>query len=52
MKLIHIALGILLVILVVSVHDLLADPYYHKERVNFWTWCKRELTELKEGEKA
>jgi hypothetical protein len=43
--------GLLLFLFVLSVFDLLVDPYFHRERVNFWTWLKRELIEEVEGEK-
>jgi len=38
--------GLVLVLLVLSVHDLLQDPYFHREKVNFWVWAKREINEL------
>ena len=28
------------------------DPYYHKEKVNFWTFLYREGLELVKGEKT
>jgi hypothetical protein len=37
--------GLVLVLLVLSVFDLLNDPYFHREKVNFWTWAKREIWE-------
>jgi hypothetical protein len=41
----EIIVGFVLVLLVLSVFDLLKDPYYHREKVNFWVWAKRELNE-------
>jgi len=41
-----IIVGLVLVLLVLSVFDLLDDPYFHREKVNFWVWAKRELNEL------
>ena len=38
------------VLVVVSFIPILPDPYYHKERVNFWVWCWREIDELLHGE--
>lgn len=52
MRLVDVVFGVLLALLVISAHDFLKDPYYHKEVVNFWTWAKREITELKGGEKS
>lgn len=31
---------------------LLKEPYYHRRKVCFWIWLKRELIELFKGEKA
>lgn len=44
-------LGCFLALLVVSVLPLFEDPYIHRNKVDFWLWLKRELVELKEGEK-
>jgi len=41
-----IIVGFILALLVLSVLDLMQDPYYHREKVNFWVWLKRELNEL------
>lgn len=38
-------------LLVLSVFPVWSEPYYHKYRVNFWTWAHREIIELFEGEK-
>jgi len=38
--------GLVLVLLVLFTHDCLDDPYFHREKVNFWTWAKREINEL------
>jgi len=27
------------------------DPFYHIEKVNFWTWLGREIEELRTGER-
>ena len=27
------------------------DPFYHEEKVDFWTWLGREIWELRFGEK-
>jgi hypothetical protein len=34
-----------------SLQPIFPDPYYHKEKVNFWTWAYREIDELLHGEK-
>jgi len=41
----EIFVGFCLVLLVLSVFDLFSDPYFHRERVNFWVWAKREIIE-------
>jgi hypothetical protein len=41
----EIFVGFCLVLLVLSVFDLLPDPYYHRSKVNFWVWAKREIIE-------
>jgi len=27
------------------------DPYYHREKVDFWTWLGREINESRTGER-
>ena len=51
MKVKDVAIAFFLVLLVVSILPLFEDPYFHRSKVDFWTWLKRELVELKEGEK-
>lgn len=39
-------------LLLVSVFlPVFSDPFYHEEKVDFWTWVGRELYELVYGEK-
>lgn len=47
--LIVLAVGLLIVgILSLSIFS---DPYYHKEKVSFWTWLQREIDEELHGER-
>jgi hypothetical protein len=41
----NIIILIIFCLLALSVLDLLPDPYYHRSKVNFWTWAKREIIE-------
>lgn len=36
---------ILLGLIVLSCLPLFKDPYYHRERINFWQWAHREIVE-------
>ena len=40
-----------LTLLLASLLPVLPDPFYHQERVSFWTWLGREILELRYGEK-
>ena len=44
-------MALLLVFCVVSVLPLFRDPYFHRDRVDFWSWLTRELYEESHGEK-
>jgi len=46
----YVVFGIVALFLI-SLLPLFDDPFYHREKVNFWVWAKREITELIEGEK-
>lgn len=43
--------GIFLFLCIVSVFPWFLDPYFHKQRVDFWVWLKREINELFTGER-
>lgn len=45
------AIVILAIVLTVLSLPIFPDPYYHKEKVNFWVWLIREIDELIHGEK-
>jgi len=51
MSLKDVAIGIFLILLILSAFSLFLDPYYHRSNVNFWVWLKREIYELLWGEK-
>ena len=38
-------------LLLLSLLPVLPDPFYHVEKVSFWTWLGREIYELRYGEK-
>ncbi len=42
----------LLGLIVVSCFDLFPDPYFHRERVNFWEWAHREIVEALSHERS
>jgi hypothetical protein len=51
MKKRQIVIIVAIILLVLSFLPLFLDPYYHKERVCFWTWVLREIDELQHGER-
>ena len=36
-------------LVVLSVFAIIPEPMYHRKRVNFWEWLRRELIEEKTG---
>ena len=50
MKAVHAILLLLMVLFVLSFLKVWSEPLHHESKVDFWTWCDRELWELKHGE--
>jgi len=50
MKLAHWIFLLLFVAFVLSFLEVWDEPYYHKRKVDFWTWASHEAWELQHGE--
>ena len=51
MKTTDLFVATVLLLCAVSVLPLWKEPFFHRDKVDFWEWLKRELVEMVEGEK-